>query len=125
MRLEDVRKVYTMSKTELHTGILRKVDTKGLSPEDWCREQVLLIDPRREKHDFEKWSWILEEYNNTEKYLITNTDVYELYDTEHDYEDYCDIHKNPNGTYSYRTQFYNGGACLQDVLIDGLNELNE
>lgn len=25
-----------MSEIELHTGILKKVNTKGLSPEDWC-----------------------------------------------------------------------------------------
>ena len=27
-----------MSEVELHTGILKKINTKGLSPEDWCRE---------------------------------------------------------------------------------------
>lgn len=67
-----------MSEIELHTGILKKVNTKGLSPEDWCREQVLFIDPMREKYDFEKWSMILEEYDNIGKYLVTATDVYEI-----------------------------------------------
>lgn len=47
-----------------------------VSPEDWCREQVLFIDPIREKYDFEKWSTILEEYDNIGKYLVTATDVY-------------------------------------------------
>lgn len=113
-----------MSEIELHTGILKKVNTKGLSPEDWCREQVLFIDPMREKYDFEKWSSILEEYDNIGKYLVTATDVYEIYDTKHD-GDFVDIHKNSNGTYSYRTQFYNGGTYLQEMLTDGLNELRE
>ena len=113
-----------MSEIELHTGILKKVNTKGLSPEDWCREQVLFIDPMREKYDFEKWSMILEEYDNIGKYLVTATDVYEICDTELD-SDFCDIHKNSDGTYSYVTQFYNGGTYLQEMLIDGLNELRE
>lgn len=113
-----------MSEVELHTGILKKINTKGLSPENWCREQVLLIDPMREKYDFEKWSAILGEYNNIGKYLVTATDVYEIYDTEHD-SDFVDIHKNSNGTHSCVTQFYNGGTYLQEMLIDGLNELRE
>lgn len=110
-----------MSRTEVHTGILKKVDTKGLSPEDWCRQQVLLIDPMREKYDFEKWSTILEEYDNIGRYLVTATNVYEIYDTEHD-SDFVDIRKNPNGTYFYSTQFYNGGTYLQEMLTEGLTE---
>lgn len=27
-----------MSKTELHKGILKKVDTEGLSAEDWIKQ---------------------------------------------------------------------------------------
>lgn len=114
-----------MSEIELHTGILKKVDTKGLSPEDWYREQVLSIDPMREKYDFEKWSTILEEYDDIGKFLVTDTDVYQIHDSKRIDSDFCNIHKNPDGTYSYITQFYNGGTYLQEMLTDGLNELNK
>jgi hypothetical protein len=48
---------------------------------------------------------------------------------EHKYyredEDVCELHQDPSGTtYSFFTQFYNGGACFEEVLEDLMEDLN-
>lgn len=41
-------------------------------------------------------------------------------------EDICEIQEDPSGmTYSFFTQFYNGGACFQEVLEDMIEDMVE
>lgn len=57
-------------------------------------------------------------------YYIVGKKVYE--DIDHVEFDECgfnDFRKNEDGTISYFTMFYNGGACLSEVIEDGLKEV--
>ena len=119
-----------MSEIELHKGIIKKVDTEGLSVEDWIKRYV-------DKYAKENPnSWVTGHINDPEfdykqgflditwdqNYIITKKHIFRAYDEKLDY-DFVDIQENANGTYSYRTQFYNGGACLTEVLENKLKEL--
>lgn len=119
-----------MSEIELHKGIIKKVDTEGLSVEDWIKRYV-------DKYAKENPnSWVTRHINDPEfdykqgflditwdqNYIITKKHIFRAYDEKLDY-DFVDIQENANGTYSYRTQFYNGGACLTEVLENKLKEL--
>lgn len=41
------------------------------------------------------------------------------------YEDISILTPNNDGTYSYIMQFYNGGACLSEMLEDGIKNIKE
>lgn len=108
-----------MSNVELHTGILRKVDIGNLTPEEWCKkwlesnkQQVLQYETPEKAFDR------VTDYT----YLITDSSIYEINDINHgdDYAYY--MNKNEDGTYSYVMQFYNGGACLDEVLRDAIKK---
>ena len=119
-----------MSDIELHKGIIKKIDTEGLSVEDWVKQY---IDKYAKENPN---SWIARHINDSEfdykqeflditwdqNYIITKNYIFKAYD-EMLYGDFVDIHKNANGTYSYRTQFYNGGTCLTEMLEEGLKEI--
>lgn len=121
-----------MSEIELHKGIIKKVDTGGLSTEDWIKQYV-------DKYAKENPnSWVARHINDPEfdykqeflditwdqNYIITKNHIFKAYDEKLDC-DFIDIHKNTNGTYSYSTQFYNGGACLTEVLGNKLKSIEK
>ena len=119
-----------MSEIELHKGIIKKVDTGGLSTEDWIKQYV-------DKYVKENPnSWVAKHINDPEfdykqeflditwdqNYIITKNHIFKAYDEKLDC-DFIDIQKNADSTYSYRTQFYNGGACLTEVLKNELKNI--
>lgn len=105
-----------MSYTELHTGILKKIDTGNVPVEEFIQSL--------------KFGSALSCYNNskvsvTKEYVILNGELYMREDTDHkeDPEDVLDIQDKGNDTYSYVVRFYNGGTYLDEVLEEGLKEL--
>jgi hypothetical protein len=120
-----------MSRTETHIGKLRKVDTQGLTVEEWCRKvihQHLKDNPlSRPLLDDEEWQHNFYDIdNNYRKYVFYANDLYETFDhIEGEDEDIDIMTDNGDGTYSFVMQFYNGGTCLQECLEMGLKRLGK
>jgi len=113
-----------MSHTETHFGKLRKVDI-GDSLENWCKEQCNK-EGITELDDFYD-DWVDAFRNNIyEKFILTEDGVYEIFDhIESEYGNIKQITKNPDGTYTFATQFHNGGTCLEECLEEGLMRINK
>ena len=122
-----------MSEVELHTGILKEVNTRGLTVEEWIKRWVnnyldnndeVYYSRHRNDPDFDYKSafYDLTYYN---PYIITRDKIFKVYDHLQESDFICSINKNANGDYSYTTQFYNGGTCLTEVLENGLKNIEK
>ena len=103
-----------MSRTEAHIGKIRKVDVL----EDETFEQICLRLwlAEGEKEELYDKGELFDEYS--EKYMRLNGEVWEVIeDKEFDPEDsYCELTFNEDGSVSYSSVFYNGGACLAEMI---------
>jgi hypothetical protein len=108
-----------MSCVELHRGTLVKVNTKGLTVEEYCE---LLC----KKHGYEiayegdTYAETLRDVDDT--YKVLNGELYRCDDTQYpeDTSYLVDVRSNGDGTYEYIAQFYNGDTYLDEVLEDGI-----
>lgn len=115
-----------MSEVERHIGKLKKVDLNGKSIDEWykskCKELGILTIP------------FYETYKSTycdKVYPLCPVEVdgklFEIMEDQ-EVENYVDISildENPDGTFRYVMQFYNGGTCLTERLEDALKDKNE
>lgn len=109
-----------MSYTETHVGKLRKIET-GPNIEHWCHTQCLAEGHSELASYYENWT---EQFRDRfyDKFLVTKNAVYEIF--EMDDGDVYHMQKNPDGTYTFVMQFYNGGTCLAECLEEGIEKLN-
>ena len=111
-----------MSRVELHTGTLTKINTKGLTVEEYwqylCKKYGYEI-PK----DGERNAEPVMDVDDT--YKVLNGELYKCDDTQYpeDTSYLVDVRSNGDGTYKYIAQFYNGGTWLNGVLEEGLNNL--
>lgn len=111
-----------MSCVELHTGTLTKINTKGLTVEEYCKYVC-------KKHGYEiayegdTYAETLMDVDDT--YKVLNGELYKCGDTHYpeDTSYLVDVRGNGDGTYEYIAQFYNGDTWLNEVLEEGLNKL--
>ena len=115
-----------MSTTEVNFGKLRKIELEEQALENYCKticdaEVVDYTPLPGETYVTE----IREELSN--KYVISGDSIYEIVNNNRmlDSTDIYQIKKNPDGTYSYLMQFYNGGTCLTECLEEYLEKLNK
>lgn len=109
-----------MSYVELHTGTLTKINTKGLTVEEYCKH---LCKKHGYEIAYEGDTETLMDVDNT--YKVLNGELYKCDDTQHpeDTSYLVDVRSNGGGTYEYIAQFHNGGTWLNEVLEEGLNKL--
>lgn len=122
-----------MSEIELHTGILKEVDTKGLTAEEWIKRWVdnyldtnkcSYYSDHKNDPDFNYTDAFYDlTYHNP--YVITGNKIFKIYDNLIESDFVCNMNKNSNGDYTYTTQFYNGGTCLLEVLEDELKSIEK
>lgn len=107
-----------MSKVELHTGILKRVDTQDLTADEWIKEWVnnyldSITDSYYSRHrndpDFD-YKNAFYDLSWPDLYIVTGDKIFKVYDNLHESDFLCYVRKSPNGNYSYVTQFYNGGG---------------
>lgn len=108
-----------MSRTELHKGILRKVERNGLTLDELCEKicKKLNIDY------YEGYTWYRLLKGECSDYVAHNGELYYIEDEEFEEGTYSSITKNEDGTYSYIEEFWNGGTCLTERLEEKLNEI--
>lgn len=109
-----------MSCVELHKGTLIKINTKGLTVEEYCE---YLCKKYGYEIAYETYTETLVEVDDT--YKILNGELYRCNDTLYpeDTPYLVDVRSNGDGTYEYIAQFYNAGTWLNEVLEKGLNNL--
>lgn len=109
-----------MSRTELHKGILRKVERNRLTLEELCEKicKELNIDY------YEGYTWYRLLRGECSDYVAHNGELYHIEDEEFEEGTYSSITKNEDGTYSYVEEFWNGGTCLLECLERSLQNFN-
>lgn len=113
-----------MSEVELNIGKLWKIDISPLTVEEWCKEQCNKKEiEKRPYYGSYKETFLGE---SEENYVIVDNEVYQYNNTCYtDYYSIDHLDKNEDGSYSYITEFYNGGTCLYERLEELIkNEKN-
>ena len=109
-----------MSRVELHIGTIKKIDTQGLTIEEWCQKECEKFGVKQ--GIFECYYNLLMSLTNRRKYIVLNDKIYRIDDKEYEDDDIYEMYPNGNGSYSYVMRFYNGGTCLSECLEEKLNE---
>ena len=109
-----------MSETEYHRGKLRKVlRSKEESLEKQCEKICLLNSYKFDQRYHNSWKECLQDEGYSE-FIIVKGIIFQIYDHYKDDEAPFIVEQNPDGTYSFHGSFYNGGACLNEMLEEGL-----
>lgn len=104
-----------MSRTELHIGVMRKVDTQDKTDIEFAVDT--LKEKGKELNDFyeDALEQLVDEYY--EQYFLANGELWEiLEDEEHEDMYVAQGTVNTDGSISYVAMYYNGGASLSEVL---------
>ena len=113
-----------MSDYETHSGKLRLLEPQnGETLEEQCKRLWIEIGEKEEEYGDK--SDLLDEYY--EEFIEINESVYQVFDHKEseDQDMFCKLNKNPDGSYSFYTRFYNGGTCLSEMLKDGVEDFIE
>lgn len=111
-----------MSQTELHFGKLRKIAIP-CSFEEWAKSRCQLDNIQKQSYN-DTWAEQLQDsFRN--RYFFVKDELWEVFDhvEKEDYDDIYELTPNPDGTYSFIMQFYNGGTCLSECIEEKLLEL--
>lgn len=119
-----------MSETVRHIGKLREIELEGLTPEQWIEnecERLGVIDKYGDGAitALNDYHYGKGDMGGCYKYIVANGRLFEVLQdrAEDDYEEISILTPNADGTYSYVMQFYNGGACLEEMLECELKKL--
>ena len=111
-----------MSETVRNRGQFIKIDklpTETL--EDTCMRTCMVEGFKSEEYEYYDTykELLLEELYD--EYFVYNDDLYNIVRQEEidPYDDYVNIEKNGK-IYNFDTLYYNGGVCLTEMLIEGL-----
>lgn len=118
-----------MSFTERKTGRARLIaEMTEEEANRYCRESYEVAFGPTDELPCYCDNWI-EAYNDKagdkEMFLYIKGVLWLLLDinTEDTGESFCKLIPNDDGTYSFITQYYNGGTCLSEMMTDALGEL--
>lgn len=114
-----------MSEFERHVGKIRKVDTKGLSVDDFFKLKCDEYDCYKNPGDRD-YRDALCGHSGNERFVVWNDEVWEVAeDSKEELDDEVTITPNLDGTISFTVQFYNQAMCLEDMIEVGLKQLND
>lgn len=111
-----------MSRIELHIGTVKKVDTQGLTIEEWCQRECEKLGVTELTYGNSNYLEVLADITKYNRFLKIKDKLYEITDAEYEDDDIYEMYPNEDGSYSYVMRFYNGGTCLSECLEWGLNE---
>jgi hypothetical protein len=112
-----------MSETVRNRGQFIKIDKISTETlEDTCM-RICMVRKLKSLEEYECYDTyeelLLEELYN--EYFVYNDELYNVVRQKEvdPYDDYVNIEKNGK-IYNFDTSYYNGGACLTEMLIEGL-----
>ena len=114
-----------MSDTEKHYGKLVQIEFGKNSP-----EQVAKFICKMNGYQLTESTWLetlltVTNENDETKYYLVNGSLYELIEHKKIEDDAALIQKNADGTYTFYTEFYNGGTCLYEQIEYLIEETQE
>lgn len=119
LHIGNIFNKHTMSDYESHKGKIRKVLPQGIETfEEMCKR--LWVENGKKEEDYYERVLFDEFYD---KYLKIKGICWEVFEHEDrgDADDqFCQLHDNGDGTFSFHTRFYNGGTGLSEMLADEL-----
>ncbi len=112
-----------MSDYEQLTGRIIQIPSLLTETLDDTCKRIWVSDYRYPVETYTKHNFFTRFYDTyfelDDMYLFKILDFVQKPDIE---DDYCYISNNSDGTLTFNTRFYNGGACLKDMLIDGTKQ---
>lgn len=130
-----------MSYTELQTGKFKKIgEMTPEGVEEYCKDMCKSISPEKyedvitngfksyENSWFEVLNdelWKTKEYHN-DFFVYKNDVLYRVYDVKNheDGDGFFYKEKTGDDEYSFITQYYNGGTCLQEIIEEEIDKLS-
>lgn len=129
-----------MNYTVIHIGTLREVDLAGMTPQEWAKREldrvgrgdkpfyvgpepdyVMTLNKRRPFNPDEGFGQYIEE-----KFIEYEGRLFEiLQDRTREGGYISQLRSNPDGTYDYTMEFYNGETTLAEMLCDGFGNMSE
>lgn len=105
-----------MSEQRTYIGKLWELDLDDKTPEEYAKQYMHDIGKTELPSYYDNWVEYLLTYNDY-KFIMLKGKLYNLsIENELDESDFCVIHKETDGFYSFATSFYDGGTCLEEVL---------
>lgn len=111
-----------MSEMETHIGKMRRIECT--SQEEKATELMASEGKQRPSYCNNNLEWLLSEYDT---YISTPTGLWGIIERKKldGDDDINHLTENEDGTISFVSRFYNGGACLTEMLEQGIKKLNE
>lgn len=121
-----------MSEHETRKGRLKRIEVVGESSEMTALNILKTIEPYN-------WSEYVEDFNGNilealseasyindpscPKYMIIHKKIYEVLQNIEIGDYFCELTENPDETISFLASWYNGGACLEEVLGNEMKKI--
>ena len=112
-----------MSEQRTYMGKFWEIDTCGETPEEYA-EWYMKQNQKTELPTYYD-TWV--EYACCDAgFMVINDKLYKIDITSDiDNSDFCVIHKETDGSYSFATSFYDGGTYLEEMLSDEFERMKE
>ena len=119
---------YVVSETVRYKGKLQLLDRKGVSISDTMVD--LIQSSGREVPSYYDLGDIYEVrdcFNDMlyDSHMLLGENVYKIIEKTKENSEHSLTVYEDNGLIHFDTTFYNGGTCLEEMLEDGLEELND
>lgn len=121
-----------MSEQETRKGRLNRIEVIGESSETTALEILKIINPN-------DWMEYVEDFNgdvlealqessydndpSCPRYMVIHKKIYEVLENIEIGDYFCELTENPDETISFLASWYNGGACLEEVLGEAMKEI--
>ena len=107
-----------MSEQRTYIGKLWELNLENKTPEEYAEQYMRNIGKTELPTYYDNWVKYFLHYNDY-KFIRLNGKLYNLsIENESDESDFCVIHKESDGSFSFATSFYDGGTYLEEVLTD-------
>ena len=107
-----------MSEQRTYIGKLWELDLDGKTPEEYAKQYMHDTGKTELPTYHDNWLEYLLDYYDS-KFIMLKGKLYNLsIETELDESDFCVIHKETDGFYTFATSFYDGGTYLEEVLTN-------
>jgi len=113
-----------MSDVESYTGILKPVNLKGKTFEQYAESKCLKLGVEDMRDCYDSWVETLTVEANKKYYWSRENEIlYKVKLTVIDNEGFIEMSEGKNGSLKFITSFYNGGTNLSEMLDEGIESI--